>query len=232
MGLLLIARQLYPSWCFPGGSDGKVSAWNAGDPGLIPGSGRSPGAENSNPLQYSCLENPMDGGAWWATVQGVAKSRTQLSNFTFFSFITHHLGNSNGFRKFVQGMRTKTKHIFFIISHSIAETFKEELWSEPRANSKEKGLEVGGRWWGWGAAESPLTGSRREQLVGKRWVGQTAGPWEGERGTCGLLWTFCWGRQEAIKAMGQRTGTVNLKPENTVSGCIESQTLVHQVHPV
>ena len=49
---------------FPPGSDGKVSAYNAGDPGLTPGWGRSPGEENSNPLQYSCLENPMDGGAW------------------------------------------------------------------------------------------------------------------------------------------------------------------------
>ena len=49
---------------FPGGSDGKVSAYNVGDPGLIPGSGRSPGEGNGNPLQYSCLENSMDGGAW------------------------------------------------------------------------------------------------------------------------------------------------------------------------
>ena len=59
-----------------------MSACNAGDLGLIPGSGRSPGEGNGNPLQYSCLENPMDGGAWWATVHGVAKSRTQLSDFT------------------------------------------------------------------------------------------------------------------------------------------------------
>ena len=49
---------------FPGGSDGKASARNVGDPGLIPGSGRSPGEGNGNPLQYSCLENSMDGGAW------------------------------------------------------------------------------------------------------------------------------------------------------------------------
>ena len=48
---------------FPGGSEVKVSAWNAGDQGLIPGSGRSPGEGNGNPLQYSCLENPMEGGA-------------------------------------------------------------------------------------------------------------------------------------------------------------------------
>ena len=52
---------------FPGGSDGKVSACNAGDPGLIPGSGRSPGEENGNPLQCSFLEKPMNRGAWQAT---------------------------------------------------------------------------------------------------------------------------------------------------------------------
>ena len=49
---------------FPGGSEVKASAWNAGDLGLIPGSGRSPGEGNGNPLQHSCLENPMEGGAW------------------------------------------------------------------------------------------------------------------------------------------------------------------------
>ena len=65
-------------YVFPGGSDGKASAYNAGDPGSIPGLGRCPGEGNGNPLQYSCLENPMDGGAWWATVHGVTKSQTQL----------------------------------------------------------------------------------------------------------------------------------------------------------
>ena len=58
---------------FPGGSDGKASACNAGDLGSIPGSGRSPGERNGNPLQYSCLENPMDGGVWWATLSGVTE---------------------------------------------------------------------------------------------------------------------------------------------------------------
>ena len=67
----------------PGGSDGKASARNAGDPGSIPGLGRSPGEGNGNPLQYSCLENFMDGGAWWATVHRVAKSQTRLTDFTF-----------------------------------------------------------------------------------------------------------------------------------------------------
>ena len=68
---------------FPGGSEVKASACNVEDLGSIPGLGRSPGEGNGNPLQYSCLVNPMDGGAWWATVHGVAKSRTRLSDFTF-----------------------------------------------------------------------------------------------------------------------------------------------------
>ena len=59
-----------------GGSDSKESACSAGDPGSILGLGRSPGEGHDNTLQYSCLENPMDRGAWWATVQGVAKSQT------------------------------------------------------------------------------------------------------------------------------------------------------------
>ena len=77
-----------PQQGFPGGSHGKESACSEGDPGLIPGSGRSPGEGNGNPLQYSYLENPMDGGAWQAAVHRVAKSWTQLSDFTFsiFSF--------------------------------------------------------------------------------------------------------------------------------------------------
>ena len=64
----------------PCGSDGKASAYNAGDQGSIPGSGRSPGEGNGNPLQYSCLENPMGRGAWWVTVHGVAQSWTRLSD--------------------------------------------------------------------------------------------------------------------------------------------------------
>ena len=65
---------------FPGGSDGKISARNEGDPGSIPGSGRSLGEGNGNPLQYSCLENAMDRGAWQATVHEVARSQTRLSD--------------------------------------------------------------------------------------------------------------------------------------------------------
>src|SRR5574340_597013 len=69
--------------CFPSGSDGKVSVRNAGDPGSIPGLGRFPGEGNGSPLQYSCLGNPMDRRAWQVTLQGVCKSQTQLSDFTF-----------------------------------------------------------------------------------------------------------------------------------------------------
>ena len=67
---------------FPGGSEGKASASNAGDPGSIPGQARSPKEGNGNPLQYSCLETPMDREAQQVTVHGVTKSRTQLSDFT------------------------------------------------------------------------------------------------------------------------------------------------------
>ena len=65
-----------PSWL-----SGKESACNAGDAGSIPGSGRFSGGENGKPLQYSCLENSTERGAWWATVHGVAKGQTQLSDF-------------------------------------------------------------------------------------------------------------------------------------------------------
>ena len=60
---------------FPGGSQGKESAYNAGDPGLVPGLGRFPGEGNGYPLQYSCLENPMDRGAWEAADHRVSKSQ-------------------------------------------------------------------------------------------------------------------------------------------------------------
>ena len=67
-------------WGFPSGSNGKEPACNVGDLGSIPEWGRSPGEGHDNPLQYSCLENPMDRGTWQATIHGAAKSQTQLSN--------------------------------------------------------------------------------------------------------------------------------------------------------
>ena len=72
---------------FPGSSDGKESACNARDPGCIPGSGRSPGEGNGNPLQYACLENTMDREACQTTVLGVAKSQTQLSIKHFSNYL-------------------------------------------------------------------------------------------------------------------------------------------------
>ena len=79
--------QLYAQG-FPGGSEGKASACNAGDPGSIPGLGRSLGERNGNPLQYSCLENPIYRGACWATVHGVAESdTTERRHFHFHVYI-------------------------------------------------------------------------------------------------------------------------------------------------
>ena len=65
---------------FPGGSDNKESSCNVVDPGLIPGSGRSPGRGNGYPFQYSCLKNSMDRGIWQATAHGITKSQTRLRN--------------------------------------------------------------------------------------------------------------------------------------------------------
>ena len=76
---------------FPGGSEVKAPACNAGDLGSIPGSERFPGEGNGNPLQYSCLENPMDRGAWWATVHGVAKELDMTERLHF------HFGVTRGF---------------------------------------------------------------------------------------------------------------------------------------
>ena len=73
---------------FPVGSVVKNPSANSGDAGSIPGSRRSPGEGNGNPLQYPCLENPMDGGSWWAAVHGVVKSWARLSNFHFILFGT------------------------------------------------------------------------------------------------------------------------------------------------
>ena len=77
----MASEALNRSKGFPGGSDDKESACNAEDLGSVPGSGKFPGEGNDTPLQYSCLEKSMDKGASWATVHGVAKSRTQLSKF-------------------------------------------------------------------------------------------------------------------------------------------------------
>ena len=106
---------------FPGGSDGKASAYNVGDLGSIPGSGRSPGEGNGNPLQYSCLENPIDRGAWWAAVHGVAKSRTQLSDFTslyFFFIIILVLYYYLSTKKIPKDLCLKQTHTHISLSHT------------------------------------------------------------------------------------------------------------------
>ena len=86
------SARLLP-WARPGikGWDSLVALTHCvcpqcGRPGFDPWVGKIPGEGNGNPFQYSCLENPMDGGVWWSTVHGITKSRTQLSDFTFFSF--------------------------------------------------------------------------------------------------------------------------------------------------
>ena len=82
---------MYTHTRFSGGAVVKNPLANVGDTGdsvLIPGSGQSPGEGNGNPLQYSCLENSMDRGAWWATVHGVAKSQAQLSTHTYICIYT------------------------------------------------------------------------------------------------------------------------------------------------
>ena len=76
---ITIGNRQWITRSFPGDSDGKEPACNAGDLCLIPGLGRSPGEGNGYPLKYSCLENSMDRGAWWAIVRGVAEPWTQLS---------------------------------------------------------------------------------------------------------------------------------------------------------
>ena len=95
--LILVYFSILPyTMSFPGGSEVKVSACNTGDLGSIPGSGRSPGGGSGNPLQYSCLETPMDRGTWQATVHGVAKSLTRPSTHTH-----THTGQSRGHRPFL-----------------------------------------------------------------------------------------------------------------------------------
>ena len=81
----IFANDVYSKGDFPGSTVVKnlpPNAGDTGDVGLIPGLGRSSGIEDGNPLQYSCLENSMDTGAWWVVVHGVTKSQTRLSTYT------------------------------------------------------------------------------------------------------------------------------------------------------
>ena len=83
-------------YIFPDDSDGKESSCSAGNPGSIPGWGRFPGEGNSYPLQLSCIENPMDRGAWQAIVHGVSKSQMQLSTYTFTPILALFPGGLEG----------------------------------------------------------------------------------------------------------------------------------------
>ena len=107
---------------FPGGSDSKESACNAGDPGSIPESGRSPGEEKGNPLQYPCLENSMDRGVWWAIVHGVPKSWTLLSDFHFHS---HEKNMENHFllSTIMLASHTSYLHRYGLIKPTISKCF-------------------------------------------------------------------------------------------------------------
>ena len=90
--LIYLYWTLEAPWSFPGGSNSEESAYNARDLGSIPGSGRCPGEGNYYPLLDSCLENSMDGRAWWAIVYGITKSQTRLSDWHFyFSLEVPHL---------------------------------------------------------------------------------------------------------------------------------------------
>ena len=112
-----------------------MSASNAGDPGLIPGSGRSPGEGNGNRLQYSCLENPMDREAWWATVHGVAKSRTRRSDFTsFLPSLQSHLTSGIYWR--LQLCTLRLMFLFSCFSFYFVEIFNQILYFSYRTHPK------------------------------------------------------------------------------------------------
>ena len=99
----------------PGGSDGKESACNARDLGLIPGSWRSPGGGNSNPLQHSCLESPMDRGTWQATVHGITESQILLSDWAHADVISSHFLLQEIFM--TQGSNPGLLHCRRIVNH-------------------------------------------------------------------------------------------------------------------
>ena len=113
-------RALWPTVCtqtgLPGGSDDKESACNAGDPGSIPGSGISPGEGNCNPLQYSGLENPMEGEAWWVTVHGVAKTQKWLCNEHFL------------FLHVTLSMRDTGASVNFQVKETTQKVLNDEAW--------------------------------------------------------------------------------------------------------
>ena len=132
-----ILKEIKPEYCLEGTSQValvvKNLPANAGDLGSIPGLGRAPGEGNGNPLQYSCLENPMDRGAWWATVHGVAKSRTRLKQLSTTQHSIHW-----------------KDWCWSWSSNALATWWKEPThWKRPsyweRLRARGEGV---GRWWG------------------------------------------------------------------------------------
>ena len=123
-----------------------MSAWNAGDQGSIPGSGRSPGEGNGNPLQYSCLENLMDGGAWWAAVHGVSKSQKRLSDFTF-TFHFHALEKDMATHSSVQSRTRLSDFTFTFHLHALEKKWQPTPVFLPGKSQGRKSL-VGYSPWG------------------------------------------------------------------------------------
>ena len=124
-------------WGFPGGSDSEESNWDAGEPGLISGSGRSPGEENDTPLHYSWLENPMDRGAWWAQSMGSQRVRHDgvTNTFTFFHFLY-----MDGFQKHSKWKKLDTKN------HTLYDPiYIKCLETESRLVATEHGVREEGR---------------------------------------------------------------------------------------
>ena len=111
---------------FPGGSAGKEYAYKAGDSSSLPGLGRSPGEESGNPLQYSCLENPMDRGAWRSAIHGVAQSQTRVATSTFRGSTCLLSVHMSGWMTMSRG---EGKEIQIFVSHwkKISCTFLEEI---------------------------------------------------------------------------------------------------------
>ena len=124
-------------WGFPGGSDSKEPNCDAGDPGSIPGSGRSPGEENDTPLQYSCLENPMDREAWRAQSVGLQRVRHNraTNTFTFFHFLY-----MDEFQKHSKWKKPDTKN--YTLYHPI---YRKCLERESRLMATERGVREEGR---------------------------------------------------------------------------------------